>query len=54
MCLENRWEPVDSALLTMLPRCRQLTVLEIQGVVEVNTLDAICDLQDTYKIGQVK
>lgn len=54
MSLENRWEPVDSALLEMLPRCRQLTVLELSGILEVDTVDTICDLEEEYKIGLLR
>ncbi|CAH1801851.1 unnamed protein product [Owenia fusiformis] len=49
--LVNTHELIDSSLLEMLPKMKNLTSLELNCNIIVNTMEEICKLQRDFKIG---
>ena len=50
--LDNSRDDIDEKLLVMLPRLKKLTRLDLTAVVQTSTVEAICQLQQDYKIGE--
>ncbi len=51
MCCENEAEPIDEAVKYLLKKATHLEFLDIQAVLPVSLVDAVCRLQQRYKIG---